>query len=159
MVDSPLPIDVRGYLDRLTVIFGKATALPADDLQLLAHWAAYLCVLTSGLLEIALRSLLLVYTEHASSPATSRFVESRLARIQNPNMEVILQTLRSFDPDWAATVEALTDGEIADAVNSVIANRHLIAHGRSVGLTLGRMQSYLDHVKDLLEVLNATCNA
>jgi hypothetical protein len=156
--NRPLPADTRAYQNRLEALFTKVDKLPEDDFQLLAHWAAYLCVLTSGFLEIGLRSVLLEYASAAASPNVARYVDRQLGRVQNPNMEVVLQITRSFSEEWAKSLEVATTGEIAASVNSVIANRHRIAHGGNVDLTLARMKTYFRDTVRMLELLNAESN-
>src|SRR5262245_19954640 len=120
MPPPPLPGELRSYRDRLDALFNKVSELPEDDLQMRAHWASYLCVLTSGLIEVGLRSIALSFATDAASPAVVGFVDRQLGRVQNPNMEIVLRVVRSFSEDWAASLEAKTDGEIAASVNSVI---------------------------------------
>ena len=151
---TPLPSDTRSYQNRLDALFKKVDQLPEDDLQFLAHWASYLCVLTSGFIEVGMRSILLAYATSSASPSVVRYVDRQLARVQNPNMEIVLQVVRSFSEDSATSLEAFTSGEIAASVNSVIANRHSIAHGKSVDLTLARMKVYYRDSVRMLEALH-----
>jgi hypothetical protein len=153
-----LPIAVISYRNRLEALFKKVEQFPTDDLQLLAHWAAYVCVLTSGFIEVGLRSILLAHASSGASPSVVRYVDRQLGRVRNPNMEVVIQNVRSFSEDWAATIEDATAGEIAASVNSVIANRHRIAHGESVDLTLARMRTYFDDSVHMLEIIHGIFN-
>jgi hypothetical protein len=48
-------------------------------------------------------------------------------------------------------------GQRKDALDSIIANRHQIAHGRDVGLSYIRMKNYYGEVKDIVAYLQAQC--
>jgi hypothetical protein len=62
----------------------------------------------------------------------------------NPKMEKILQLSGEFCKEWKEQLEIFVEGERKDAVDSIVANRNNIAHGRSVGLTIVRMKRYYD---------------
>lgn len=137
-------------------LFLKAGAL-ADDLQMQAHWAAYVCTLTSGLLEVGVRDILGAYASGSSAPTVSNYVERQLSRVQNPNMAKILEVVGSFDIGWAEALTEATNGRLKESVDSVIAVRHQVAHGGNTGLTLGRARQYFDDSVKVLELLNSTC--
>jgi len=42
-------------------------------------------------------------------------------------------------------------------IDSVVANRHQIAHGRFVGLTLGRMKQYYDEIIKAIALVDEQC--
>jgi len=50
-------------------------------------------------------------------------------------------------------MESFVAGERKDAVDSVVANRHQIAHGQDVGLTLIRIMGYYAHVSETIDFL------
>ena len=113
-----------------------------DDDELRAELTKYLCVLSSGLMEIACRDILDRYAMKRSSPTVRRFVASRLSEFQNPKVGKICELLGAFDPALAATWrEALSD-EQADAIDSIVSNRNQIAHGRSIGLSFDVWNRY-----------------
>ena len=113
---------------RLDGVFALIGHMNVDE-EALAHWAKYLCVLTSGFIENCLRMILQGYArKHANQPIVS-FVESRLEGITNLNAERISQILGSFNSIWREGFLQKLSPEQKDAVDSVIANRHLIAIG------------------------------
>jgi hypothetical protein len=123
----------------------------ADD-ELRAELTKYLCVLSSGLVEIACRDILDRYATKRSSPTIRRFVASRLSDFQNPKVGKICELLGGFDPTLATTWrEALSD-EQADAIDSIVNNRNQIAHGRSIGLSFDLWNRYY---KSALQVLTS----
>jgi len=40
--------------------------------------------------------------------------------------------------------------QIKDSIDSVIANRHNIAHGKSVGMSLGTIKGHYDNIKKVI---------
>lgn len=73
-------------------------------------------------------------------------------------MGKILELVGSFNPEWEAELRAAVEGQLKDAVDSIVANRHRIAHGESVGLTFVRIKEYYRNALEVLEVIDQQCN-
>lgn len=142
------------HKQRLDSLFKKAKASPAfsDDPELQSHWARYLCVLASAYLETAVREIYSSFAQERASQEVANFVRHRLQQFRNPNMDRILQIAAAFRADWRDKLIAATSGAPFDAVNSIVENRHKIAHGRDVALTLTQISNYY---KDALKVVSA----
>jgi hypothetical protein len=141
-------LDYKGRLDRLF-----AAVPPTADELIRSHWARYLCVLVSGFLEVAVASLFDDFTDGCSAPQVTHYVSARLAGFQNPKMEKIIQLTQDFNPTWAETLRTRTDGRIKDAVDSIVATRHKVAHGENVGITYARMRDYYNAAVECVEIL------
>ena len=135
--------------------FARIDRIPEEDLELRADFARYLCILVSGFTERAIRALVLKGAKQQSSSSVGRFVESRLSRFQNPNAERIAQLVGAFSPLWRDELENLYQDGSKDALDSVTALRHSIAHGDPVGLTYRGIAGYyrqiltvIDHIAD-----------
>ena len=142
-------IEITRQRQRLDELFQKARTLPDAEVQ--SHWSRYLCVLVSGFLENSIR---ITYTEYARKRAHSSvadFVESRLRQFQNPKMGTILDLAGGFSQEWRQRLERDTDGRLSESINSIVGNRHKIAHGESVGLTL---QTLVQYYGDALKVVD-----
>jgi len=148
--------DVRRQRERLNYLFKQISAI-GGDIELQSHWAKYLCVLVAGFLETSIRAIYGYHAQVNASPKVANFVEVRLRRIQNMNMEAILQLTRSFSPEWADQLEKETEGERKDAIDSILANRHLIAHGESVEITYSRIERYYERAVEVLELIENKC--
>ncbi|GAF83742.1 unnamed protein product [marine sediment metagenome] len=72
-------------------------------------------------------------------------------------MGKILDLTRAFNPQWANQLEAATEGQLKDAVNSVVANRNQIAHGRDVGITYVRIKNYYEDVVEVVDLIEKMC--
>jgi len=133
-------------------VFGRVSALGSDP-EIQAHFARYLCVLASGFLEVSVRSILTEYSKSRAVPEIANFVEESLDEFQNPKMQKILDWLRCFSAVWADEVERKTNGQLKDSVDSIVANRHQIAHGASVGVTPARVRAFYEDAVKVVEMI------
>jgi hypothetical protein len=141
---------------RLDSVFSMVELMPLDP-EVLSHWAKYLCVLTSGFIENSLRVILQDYAEKHANNDVASFVSTRIDGLTNLNDEKIGQLLGAFSPTWRDTFNATRSTEQKDAIDSVLANRNLIAHGRSVGLTLARMKQYYGDISKVVKIIDEEC--
>src|SRR5438270_3153804 len=146
------PVDVHRFERRLNMLFQKASAL-SEDLELQAHFARYLCVLVSGYLETAIAQIYSDYAERKGHPHLATYVNRQMSRFQNPNMTKVLGLVRDFNPGWAEDLKVSTQGQIKDSVDSVVANRHKIAHGESVGVSLAYARQYYRGAVQLIDLI------
>lgn len=149
--------DVSQAKQRLDVVFGLARQLP-DDPEVLSHWARYLCVLVSGFLEISVRAIYGRYSRGKAAPIVANYVEAQLNGFQNPNMGKILDLAGSFNADWRVELDAASAGAPKEAVDSIVANRHSIAHGQNVGISLVRIKEYYEDAFEILELIDEQCH-
>lgn len=148
-------VEAVSYKQRLDGLFDRVSTF-SDDVEMGSHWARYLCVLVSGFIETSVGAIYSAYTRDKAAPYVTNYVCSRLRRFTSPNMEQICQLAGLFNDAWREELEVATAGEIKDAVNSVVANRHLIAHGRDVGITYARVRRYYDKVVRMVELVEVT---
>ena len=151
-----MSIIVTQYQQRLEYLFNKVGNFSCDD-ELLAHWARYLCILTSGFLEVSIREIYGEYARTKAAPNVANFVSDQLRRFQNPNMDKILRLTRSFSSEWGKNLENGTQGELKASVDSIVANRHNIAHGVPVGITYGAIKRYYENAKKVIDMIINQC--
>lgn len=149
-------VRVLRYKARLDNLFKKIKAL-SGDIELQAHWAKYLCVLVSGFLETSVSAIYSQYAQECAAPNVANFVARRLSAFTNPNMTRIISQISSFNPEWGASLAEQTEGEIKNAVDSICANRNLIAHGRDTGTTYARIYDWYQTAIELVELLEKQC--
>jgi hypothetical protein len=75
-------------------------------------------------------------------PNVANYVNNRLKDVTNLNNEKIKQLLGSFNSDWVKIINENILDDQKDAIDSILANRHQIAHGKSVGITYARVVRY-----------------
>jgi hypothetical protein len=112
-----------------------------------AMMARFACVLTSGLIESVVRVHLIHFTQ-ASKPKSQiqDYVTATVNRFQNPYFKRILDFTGQFCKHWRSQLEEL-DHAVRSAIDSIVSNRHLIAHGRSSAISLRQVEQYLNYVK------------
>jgi RiboL-PSP-HEPN len=148
--------EIHRLRSRLDATFARAPD-PTSDPELQADFAKYLCVLVSGYLESALCALLLDFAQRRSSVEVAAFVERQLGPWTNPKAEKIIDLFGAFHQDWRENLTAFLVDQRKDSVNSLVALRHRIAHGESVGTSMSQIRSHyrvvnevIDHVANLI---------
>lgn len=139
---------------RLDATFSRSPS-SSTDFEVQSDFAKYLCVLVSGFFENAIVALVLDYVERRSAPEVATFVERQLDRWTNPNSEKISNLFGSFDTDWRLALEGYLIDERKDSINSLVALRHKIAHGESVGTSLSQIKA---HYRVITEVVDYIAN-
>jgi hypothetical protein len=148
-------VEITRQRQRLDDLFQKAKNLPDPEIQ--SHWSRYLCVLVSGFLENAVRITYIEYARRRADVSVADFVESRLRQFQNPKMGTILELAGGFSHEWRQRLESDTSGRLGESVNSIVGNRHKIAHGESVGLTLHTLVQYYGDALTVIDLLRQQC--
>lgn len=142
---------------RLEWLITQASTFRGDQ-QLQAHWARYLCVLAAGFLENALFDVYSRYAKRCANEQVANYVEAALARLQNPKADKFLDTARAFDRSWEEGLRAfIEDNGRKDAIDAIMANRHQIAHGKDSGISLVRVQQYLERSIEVVEYIEDQC--
>jgi len=144
-------VEITRQRQRLDDLFQKVRTFPDAEAQ--SHWSRYLCVLVSGFLENSVRITYTEYARKCANPSVADFVESRLRQFQNPKMGTILELAGGFSQEWRQRLEKDTTGQLSESVNSIVGNRHKIAHGESVGLTLHTLLQYYGDALKVVDLL------
>jgi len=150
---------IVAHRQRIDNLFKKAASI-ADRAEQ-AEWAKYLCVLVSGYIEESLRVLLDQYIRRRAAPVIQNFVWGEIKDITNCKTSKIASVLQRFNPTWEndflndIQAKSRIVDEIKNSVDSVIANRHLIAHGKNTGLGYAAISTYYENVKKAVETLDA----
>lgn len=143
---------------RLTWLLEQASHFNSDQFELQAHWARYLCVLAAGFIENALADIYSAYARASASPSISNYVEKTLKRIQNPKSSRFLETARAFNTDWEETLREFIDQDgRKEAIDAIMSNRHLIAHGKDSGISLARVSEYLKKSIQVIDFIENQC--
>jgi len=148
---------VLGYKNKLDALFAK-TSIFLNDPEAQSEWAKYLCILTSGYIEKSIKEIYTKYAIDKSEPKVANYIKSSLMGFQNPNVEKIGQLANKFCPEWGKFIREEIESELIDAINSVVANRHNIAHGRNVDLTFAMMKTYYKNVQIFLDQIERRIN-
>lgn len=144
-------------LRRLIKRVGHDPTTRAIEMQ--SHWARYICVLSAGYVENSVREIYGQYIKKNSySPAVIRYAIKQLDGVQNPRSEKLVKIATSFDQAWGRELQNHLDQNYrSEAVNSIMSNRNLIAHGRSSNITVGQISRYLDKVVEIAKFMETQC--
>lgn len=145
---------IESHRRRINAVLVRGESLSLDQSEMRADMAKYACVLTSGLVEVSVRTLLRDWCTPRCHPISLRYVDSQLRQFQNPKIGVVLDLIGNFDEAWRTMLETRLSDEQKDAVNSVVANRHRIAHGDNVGLSLVPMRRYFYRCTEVVELVD-----
>lgn len=128
-------------------------------LEMQSHWARYVCVLMAGYVENTVRDIYGQYVKKNSySAPVIRYATKQLDGVQNPRPERLVAIASAFHPSWGRDLEShLGQNYRSDAINSIMSNRHLIAHGRSSNVTVGQINLYLGKVIEVAEFMEMQC--
>lgn len=108
--------------------------------QLLTVWA-------SAYLEATCREVMTTYTLRRAEPSVVAYVMSQLDRFRIPKAENMVNLVRAFDKDAARQLEGFCRGQIKESINSIVGNRHLIAHGRTTKISMAEIMRYFQDAK------------
>jgi len=148
--------EIDRYKNRLDDLFNKSRSF-YDDPEMQAHWARYLCVLVSGYLERSIQITLHNYALCRSHGNVSNYVNAKLKLFRSPSMSNIIQLIGQFNSDWAKMIESETEGELKAAIDSIVNNRHQIAHGKDIGLSLVQISEFYKGAVKVVDLLHQKC--
>ena len=146
--------EITARLDR---VFESSKGIDDDEVK--SHYARYLCVLTSGYLEESIKIIIRTYVESRTQPTISNYIISSTNSITNLKTEKICGFLNTFNNEWKDKFEAVLTDEEKDAIDSVVANRHQIAHGHNVGVSYIRVKEWYKNVKCAIKKVSEIVNS
>ena len=146
--------------DRVKRVIEIGKSLPLDNTEAVGHWGRYACIASTGYIEIALR---LIIQEHVKLKATteiSTYITKSTESIQNPKCEKLIKVIRGFSDTWGSKLEDYftKNPEAKNAIDSLMTNRHLIAHGRQYTISLGTVSKYFEKADDAMNYINELIN-
>lgn len=145
------------HKQRIDKLFEEVSHI--SDMKMQGEWAKYLCVLSSGYLENSMRILLTDFMSQNSSLEIQRFNEPLIGSLTNCKHGKIIKTLEQFDINWANTfsheiaAKSKIENEIVDSIDSLVQNRHDIAHGKSIGIGYVSVKKYYEKANVAVEVM------
>jgi hypothetical protein len=150
--------EVERQRQKLDATFGRVSkVVPVDDPELLSDFARYLCVLVAGFLEQSIIELTLEHVRNHSEASVQGYAENRLRQFTTANAQRITDLMGTFDAGWRSDLESYLVDERKAAVDSVVALRHNIAHGRYVGVTMATIKEYYPRVKHVVDHIADLC--
>ncbi len=150
--------ELKIQLQRINSIFTRSAEASSGNVELLAHWARYICVLSAGFLENSLQEIYSEFVQSAASEPVRNYAISSLSKIHNPKTNRFIEVAHSFKKSWGEDLTAFVDeGGRREAIDSIMHNRHQIAHGKTSGVTVARVREYLDKSVGVIEFIEKQC--
>src|SRR5262249_6050983 len=118
-----------------------------------------LVVRTSGFIETSVSYFYNQYAADKASPKIRSFLEARLETPGNLRMDRIMRLAQEFSGDWSQEIESHADFDrIRAAINSVVAQRNLLAHGDELCMVSEELRECCRCVLELLEPPCEVCD-
>ena len=136
-----------------------ASTAQINDEEVKSHLSRYLCVLTSGYIEESLKIIIRDYISSKSHPNIINYVSSKIKNTTSLNFNNICVFLNNFNDDWKAQFEDQISDEEKDSINSIVANRHLIAHGHDVGVSYVGIANWYNNTKSVVSKIHSIVNS
>ncbi len=153
-------LELNRQYQEIAHLINSTDAFTNQDIELQGHWGKYLCVLAAGFLENAISDIYTDFVTNSSSPQVCSFANKTLKKIQNPKAQKFIDVAYSFKKEWGEELEQYFSAEQAnkEAINSIMTNRHQIAHGKSTSISVIRVKDYLEKSVVVVEFIENQCN-
>jgi RiboL-PSP-HEPN len=146
--------------DELSRLFDKTKDFEEKgmSIDIISHWAKYLCVLCAGFLENSLAEIYIDYSSRVANPKVANFSRVSLERINNPKTEMFLRVTNYFDKAWGTSLEAyVEENGRRQAIDSIMSHRHRIAHGKDSDITIYRLSDYYKKSVEVVTYIETLC--
>lgn len=127
-----------------------------DDEETKSLLLKLFCVRTAGLLEVFLKTRISEYSKGKVPKEINRFMTAKFKDITNLKSSKLEDVLTSFSIEWSDKfAEYLEEHEQErTALDSIIAQRHNIAHGQQSNIGEVAMKQYYEGVKHVVTYLD-----
>lgn len=144
---------------KLVKLIDNTSTSTHGDLELQGHWGKYLCVLVSGFLENAISAVYTDFVSQAASAHVIQYTQKNLDKIQNPKSYRFVAVAYQFKKDWGEELEKHFEDnpENKQAIDSIMTNRHLVAHGKTTSISVHRVRDYLEKSIKVIEFIEGQC--
>jgi len=140
----------KAKLDYLDSLFHDFENQKLDD-YVMSHIAKYLTVLCSGIYEDIVKDFLIEFTQkNTSNIQIKDFLFIQIKRgIRNPTFKNIKEFLNRFDKSWTRSLNKKISEIHKEALNSIVNNKNLIAHGESSTITFPDLRENYTKSKEI----------
>lgn len=107
-----------------------------------SYLAKYLVVYVTGIYEQAIEEIVWEFASQTGQSEVENFVANQLDKnFRNPDMGNIINIVKQFSSGWADQLRALDDRN-KNAIDSIVTNKNLIAHGQSSIITIQDIKNF-----------------
>ena len=149
-----MDLRTKQYINELESLKGVIDKVDDDEVK--SFLARFFCIRTSGLMEVFLKERISEYSRGKVPSVINRFLTSKFKDITNLKSSRLVDVLKSFSPDWADSFENYLEEheQQKNSLDSVIAQRHSIAHGQPASVSVVSMTQYFEDVKNVVNYLD-----
>jgi len=141
---------------QLDAVFTEIEAFEGDPL-IKAYLTYFLCIRISGFVEDCVRTIFSSYSDSNSSGYAKNYIASKLKKIPNPTTDAIFSIAAEFNKDWSDRLKKSVPVPQRESLNSVVSNRHAIAHGGTSPIVLSDLKRYYQDIIIIIQVLETCC--
>ena len=153
--------DVEIKIERIDFLFTYFEGHEFDgDEQLKSHIAKYLTVLISGMYEDMIKTIInqLIFNEmfvENTPQFLKKFISDKVNKsFRNPDQSNTKGFLNSFNKDWTKTLNQIIDAKSWDALDSIVRQKNLIAHGNDSAITFNEIKIYYSNSIEIIKELD-----
>lgn len=147
-------IKVSQNIKEIDNVFSLAESQSDDEIK--SYLANFICIRASGLIENYIKTRISDYSEKKVPKQISRYLSLKFADITNLKETKLRDVLGQFSQEWQNDFEELirNNQQLKISLDSLIINRHSIAHGKHASLTLKMVRQYYEDVKTVINKLD-----
>ena len=147
--------EIRDRLQEVNHLFNAV--ITSDDLMV--HWGRYLCITVASFLEVALQTIYRSYADAEAGGNLAQYVGSQISfTIGTPTADNIIRAAGAFNDDWSDEVRRfLSRDDRRAAINTVMAQRNRIAHGRQSTISPAQLREYLSKCIEVIDFIENQC--
>lgn len=135
--------------------FRRYDRIDALDFELRADFTQFLCVRVSGYFEVAVKR---VFAEHVRTQVPyapiNRYLAVSLKRLNTVDAGQLYTVAEAFDAEWKKSIKEYVRGGRAAAIDSVVSQRHRIAHGEDSTISHAHLVEYYRCVAEVVAYLD-----
>lgn len=126
-----------------------------EEGELKSHLSKYLCVQASGHLENVIKELIFEYHNKICKTETQKYISSKINRLTNIDDDNLTNLLNAFSSIWCDLYKTKITDKERMSLNSIIAQRNLIAHGKShtSNISYLTIADYYADLKNIVTIL------
>ena len=153
--------DVEIKIERINFLFTYFEGHEFDeDEQLKSHIAKYLTVLISGMYEDMIKKIInqLIFNEMFAENTPQylkEYISDKVDKsFRNPDQSNTKGFLKSFNKEWTKTLNQIIDSECWNALESIVWQKNLIAHGNNSTITFNDIKKYYTNSIEIIKELD-----
>jgi hypothetical protein len=124
-----------------------------DD-ETISDLTKLLCITVSSYIEKSFVVIIKEYSTKRSCVEIQNYIAQALNGTTNLKMDRIVKIVRSFNNDWADTIESDSRfTEYDDSLAFIVSNRNVIAHGGNSGVTVRDLKTHYSVICDFIDEL------